>query len=144
MIRIQNKKKLFPFSYFLDFPTNVSIQIVIKNIHSLNEINMVSILIESIKNNNKPNKHLLHEKKFFFYTKDYSMDIILRQKWEDMRLKFEHFKTTSLELDQKMIEKIWVPDSFFPQEKQAKIHEVTVPNRLLHIYENGTVVYSMR
>lgn len=72
------------------------------------------------------------------------MDIILRQKWEDMRLKFEHFKTTSLELDQKMIEKIWVPDSFFPQEKQAKIHKVTVPNRLLHIYENGTVVYSMR
>lgn len=72
------------------------------------------------------------------------MDIILRQKWEDMRLKFEHFTTTSLELDQKMIEKIWVPDSFFPQEKQAKIHEVTVPNRLLHIYKNGTVVYSMR
>lgn len=72
------------------------------------------------------------------------MDIILRQKWEDMRLKFEHFKANSLELDQKMIEKIWVPDSFFPQEKQAKIHEVTVPNRLLHIYKNGTVVYSMR
>lgn len=72
------------------------------------------------------------------------MDIILRQKWEDKRLMFEHFKATSLELDQKMIDKIWVPDSFFPQEKRAKIHEVTVPNRLLHIYKNGTVVYSMR
>nr|XP_034303129.1 glycine receptor subunit alpha-3 [Crassostrea gigas]XP_034303130.1 glycine receptor subunit alpha-3 [Crassostrea gigas] len=102
-------------NYDDDFPTNVSIQIVIKNIHSLNEISM-----------------------------DYSMDIIFRQKWEDRRLKFEHFKATSLELDHKMIEKIWVPDSFFPQEKRAKIHDVTVPNRLLHIYKNGTVVYSMR
>lgn len=102
-------------NYEDDFPTNVSIQIVIKNIHSLDEINM-----------------------------DYSMDIIFRQKWKDRRLKFEHFKATSLELDHKMIEKIWVPDSFFPQEKRAKIHDVTVPNRLLHIYKNGTVVYSMR
>lgn len=59
-------------------------------------------------------------------------------------MEFEHNKITSLELDQKMIEKIWVPDSFFPQEKRAKIHTVTVPNRLLHIHKDGTVVYSMR
>ncbi|XP_078326171.1 glycine receptor subunit alpha-2-like isoform X3 [Crassostrea virginica] len=97
------------------FPTNVSIQMVIKNIHSLDEINM-----------------------------DFSLDVILRQRWTDKRLEFEHNKITSLELDQKMIEKIWVPDSFFPQEKRAKIHTVTVPNRLLHIHKDGTVVYSMR
>lgn len=34
-------------NYEDDFPTNVSIQIVIKNIHSLDEINMVSLLVET-------------------------------------------------------------------------------------------------
>ncbi|XP_048772301.1 glycine receptor subunit alpha-2-like isoform X1 [Ostrea edulis] len=102
-------------NYEDDFPTNVSIQLVIKNIHSLDEINM-----------------------------EFSVDVIFRQRWVDKRLVFNHTKVSSLELDQKMIEKIWVPDSFFPKEKSATIHEITVPNRLLHIFKNGTVFYSMR
>ncbi|XP_056009590.1 glycine receptor subunit alpha-2-like isoform X2 [Ostrea edulis] len=102
-------------NYEDDFPTNISVQLIIKNIHSLDELHM-----------------------------DFSVDVIFRQQWVDKRLVFNHTKVSSLELDQKMIEKIWVPDSFFPKEKRAKIHDVTVPNRLLHIYKNGTVFYSMR
>ena len=79
-----------------------------------------------------------------FFLKDFSVDVILRQRWTDRRLKFNHSTVGVLELDQKMTEKVWVPDSFFPKEKRAQIHEVTVPNRLLHIYSNGTVFYSMR
>lgn len=45
---MHGKKNIISLLFLLsDFPTNVSIQIVIKNIHSLNEINMVSILIET-------------------------------------------------------------------------------------------------
>ncbi|XP_078326174.1 glycine receptor subunit alpha-2-like isoform X2 [Crassostrea virginica] len=102
-------------NYEDDFPTNISIQLLIKNIHSLDELRM-----------------------------DFSVDVILRQRWTDRRLKFNHSTVGVLELDQKMTEKVWVPDSFFPKEKRAQIHEVTVPNRLLHIYSNGTVFYSMR
>eukprot|EP00105_Crassostrea_gigas_P019367 XP_011437833.1 PREDICTED: glycine receptor subunit alpha-2 isoform X2 [Crassostrea gigas] len=102
-------------NYEDDFPTNISVQMLIKNIHSLDELHM-----------------------------DFSVDIIFRQRWTDKRLKFNHSTVRILELDQKMIERIWVPDSFFPQEKRAEIHDVTVPNRLLHIYRNGTVFYSMR
>ncbi|XP_052721054.1 glycine receptor subunit alpha-2-like isoform X2 [Crassostrea angulata] len=102
-------------NYEDDFPTNISVQMLIKNIHSLDELHM-----------------------------DFSVDIIFRQRWTDKRLKFNHSTVRVLELDQKMIERIWVPDSFFPQEKRAEIHDVTVPNRLLHIYRNGTVFYSMR
>lgn len=49
VIQIKREKKVFFhfYFYFSDFPTNVSIQIVIKNIHSLDEINMVSLLVET-------------------------------------------------------------------------------------------------
>ncbi|XP_061163866.1 glycine receptor subunit alpha-2-like [Saccostrea echinata] len=102
-------------NYEDDFPTNISVQLIIKNIHSLDELRM-----------------------------DFSVDIIFRQRWTDKRLVFNNTNINSLELSQKMIEKIWVPDSFFPKEKSATIHQVTVPNQLLHIYKNGTVFYSMR
>ena len=119
---------------------------VIKNIHSLDEINMVCILYTFGTRSRAWRCNLAMNQKLrpLVSLQDFSLDVILRQRWTDKRLEFEHNKITSLELDQKMIEKIWVPDSFFPQEKRAKIHTVTVPNRLLHIHKDGTVVYSMR
>ncbi|ESP02706.1 hypothetical protein LOTGIDRAFT_180167 [Lottia gigantea] len=76
---------------------------------------------------------------------DYSLTIFLRQSWSDNRLQYEQLPNiTALELDARLMEKIWVPDLFFTNEKRAIFHHVTVPNRLMHIYPNGTVNYSCR
>ncbi len=37
-----------------------------------------------------------------------------------------------------------VPDLFFRNEKRAVEHKVTVPNRLLRLSPDGTVLYSQR
>lgn len=76
---------------------------------------------------------------------DFSMGLFLRQRWTDKRLEFnESVGVTHLELDTKVMQKVWVPDLFINNEKKANVHHVTVPNRLMHIYPNGNVVYSMR
>lgn len=49
-----------------------------------------------------------------------------------------------LELDTRVMDKVWYPDTFFINERDAKFHEMTVPNKLMHIFSNGTVFYSMR
>ncbi|KAK7500586.1 hypothetical protein BaRGS_00008161, partial [Batillaria attramentaria] len=76
---------------------------------------------------------------------DYSLNIYLRQRWVDPRLQFiNHSHSEWLELDTKIMRKVWVPDTFFRNEKQGAFHDVTVPNRLMHLYRNGTIYYSMR
>ncbi|XP_052794160.1 glycine receptor subunit alpha-2-like [Mya arenaria] len=76
---------------------------------------------------------------------EYSMDIFLRQKWEDRRLRYGNTSELPwLELDNKMMDRVWVPDTFFPNEKRARVHDVTVPNKMMHVYKNGTVLYSTR
>ncbi|KAL8605720.1 hypothetical protein ACOMHN_041127 [Nucella lapillus] len=76
---------------------------------------------------------------------DYSLNIYLRQRWVDPRLQFmNHSHTEWLELDTRIMKKVWVPDTFFRNEKKGAFHDVTVPNRLMHLYRNGTIYYSMR
>ncbi|XP_064609425.1 glycine receptor subunit alpha-2-like [Liolophura sinensis] len=77
---------------------------------------------------------------------DFTITIFLRQLWRDHRLSYESNTVLPepLELDVKLIDRVWVPDLFFVNEKSARFHMVTVSNRLLHIYRNGTVFYSLR
>ncbi|KAK3099756.1 hypothetical protein FSP39_009158 [Pinctada imbricata] len=100
-----------------DYATVVTIQLYVISVDSLNEMSM-----------------------------DYSVDLYLRQTWYDWRLSFvnESSPFNRLELGQMMIEKVWVPDSFFSNEKKASFHTVTVPNKLMHIYRNGMIKYSVR
>ncbi|RUS84781.1 hypothetical protein EGW08_007465 [Elysia chlorotica] len=106
-----------------------------------------------------------------YFSQDYSLTVYLRQHWKDRRLQFESFplnqdastdsenfnttdnenatRTTDvyinhLELDTRLMDKVWYPDTFFINERHAKFHEITVPNKLMHIFSNGTVFYSMR
>ncbi|XP_060083942.1 glycine receptor subunit alpha-2-like [Ylistrum balloti] len=78
-------------------------------------------------------------------TMDFGMSMFIRQRWNDERLKYTTIGGLShLELDTKMIGNIWVPDLYIVNEKKASFHIVTVPNKLMHIYPNGDVFYSMR
>ncbi|XP_005110241.2 glycine receptor subunit alpha-2 [Aplysia californica] len=42
------------------------------------------------------------------------------------------------------MEQLWMPDLYFINEKEASLHDVTITNKLLHIYRDGTVQSSMR
>ncbi|XP_071043648.1 gamma-aminobutyric acid receptor subunit alpha-6-like isoform X2 [Parasteatoda tepidariorum] len=74
---------------------------------------------------------------------EYSMDCYFRQKWTDRRLMFEG-PIPSLSLNIKMLEGIWKPDTYFHNGKGSYLHTITLPNKLLRIFQNGQVLYSMR
>ncbi|XP_060903815.1 gamma-aminobutyric acid receptor subunit alpha-6a isoform X2 [Labrus mixtus] len=63
--------------------------------------------------------------------------------WVDERLKFEG-PTEILRLNNRMLDKIWTPDTFFRNSKKAISHNTTTPNKLFRIMQNGTVLYTMR
>uniref|UniRef100_A0A3Q3W106 Uncharacterized protein n=1 Tax=Mola mola TaxID=94237 RepID=A0A3Q3W106_MOLML len=78
-------------------------------------------------------------------TMDYRVNIFLRQRWNDPRLKLpQDFKSDSLTVDPKMFKCLWKPDLFFANEKSANFHDVTQENILLFIFRNGDVLISMR
>ncbi|NWW08347.1 GLRA4 protein, partial [Oreocharis arfaki] len=67
-----------------------------------------------------------------------------RQQWNDPRLAYREYPDDSLDLDPSMLDSIWKPDLFFANEKGANFHEVTTDNKLLRIFKNGNVLYSIR
>ncbi len=80
-----------------------------------------------------------------FHFQDYRLNIFLRQRWNDPRLRLPaDFKSDSLTVDPKMFQCLWKPDLFFANEKNANFHDVTQENILLFIFRNGDVLVSMR
>ncbi|KAM8857147.1 glycine receptor subunit alpha-2 isoform 2-T2 [Synchiropus picturatus] len=77
-------------------------------------------------------------------TMDYRVNIFLRQKWNDPRLAYSKYPDSSLDLDPSMLDSIWKPDLFFANEKGANFHDVTTDNKLLRIFKDGNVLYSIR
>ncbi|XP_038871068.1 glycine receptor subunit alpha-2-like [Salvelinus fontinalis] len=77
-------------------------------------------------------------------TMDYRVNIFLRQKWRDPRLAYSKYPDSSLDLDPSMLDSIWKPDLFFANEKGANFHDVTTDNKLLRVFKDGTVLYSIR
>lgn len=49
-----------------------------------------------------------------------------------------------LRLNNLMASKIWTPDTFFHNGKKSVAHNMTMPNKLLRITEEGTLLYTMR
>ncbi|CAN9514897.1 unnamed protein product [Ophioblennius macclurei] len=74
---------------------------------------------------------------------EYTMDMFFRQMWVDERLKFEG-PTEILRLNNRMVDKIWTPDTFFRNSRKSISHNMTTPNKLFRIMQNGTVLYTMR
>ncbi|XP_072563076.1 gamma-aminobutyric acid receptor subunit alpha-2 isoform X1 [Paramormyrops kingsleyae] len=74
---------------------------------------------------------------------EYTIDVFFRQSWKDERLKF-HGPMNILRLNNLMASKIWTPDTFFHNGKKSVAHNMTMPNKLLRIMDNGTLLYTMR
>ncbi|XP_048399195.1 gamma-aminobutyric acid receptor subunit alpha-6 isoform X1 [Stegostoma tigrinum] len=74
---------------------------------------------------------------------EYTMDVFFRQTWIDKRLKFDG-PIEILRLNNLMVNKIWTPDTFFRNGKMSIAHNMTTPNKLFRIMQNGTILYTMR
>ncbi|XP_006759338.1 PREDICTED: gamma-aminobutyric acid receptor subunit alpha-2 [Myotis davidii] len=74
---------------------------------------------------------------------EYTIDVFFRQKWKDERLKFKG-PMNILRLNNLMASKIWTPDTFFHNGKKSVAHNMTMPNKLLRIQDDGTLLYTMR
>ncbi|KAF0306033.1 Glycine receptor subunit alpha-3 [Amphibalanus amphitrite] len=76
---------------------------------------------------------------------DYELDIYLRQQWLDERLSVPGDPNQMLIVSRKnVIDQLWTPDLYFLNLKDAKYHDVTMPNVLMRVYQDGRVFYSIR
>ncbi|XP_024945824.1 gamma-aminobutyric acid receptor subunit beta-like [Cephus cinctus] len=74
---------------------------------------------------------------------DYTITMYLNQYWKDERLAFSHEEEV-LTLSGDFAEKIWVPDTFFANDKNSFLHDVTERNKLVRLSGDGSVTYGMR
>ena len=84
---------------------------------------------------------------FRIYFQDFTATILLHLSWNDHRFSKFHIENLEegyVEIDAKNLEKLWVPDLYFPNEKNAYYHNVLMPNKMLRIYNRGRVSYSTR
>ena len=67
----------------------------------------------------------------------------LRQRWKDRRLQFNASEAgvRSMKLGDDIWPRIWIPDTFFRNEKRANFHDVTVANRMLRLDTTGILFY---
>ncbi|XP_031195416.1 gamma-aminobutyric acid receptor subunit theta [Mastomys coucha] len=95
-------------------PVPVSVSIYVSSIEQISEINM-----------------------------DYTITMFLHQTWKDTRLAY-YETNLNLTLDYRMHEKLWVPDCYFVNSKDAFVHDVTVENCVFQLHPDGTVRYGIR
>ncbi|KAI6183058.1 Unc-49B protein [Aphelenchoides bicaudatus] len=80
---------------------------------------------------------------------DFTLDFYLRQYWTDPRLAFGKLDTgfakiKELTVGVDYLEKLWKPDTFFPNEKKSIFHLATTHNSFLRIDPDGKVSTSQR
>ena len=76
---------------------------------------------------------------------DFTLDMYFRQFWQDPRLSFERREgLEKLVVGAEYINLIWVPDTFFVNEKTAYFHKATTENQFLRILHTGEILRSIR
>nr|WJY55640.1 GABA receptor subunit [Neoseiulus californicus] len=76
---------------------------------------------------------------------DFTSDFYFRQTWRDERLSFTRTKDLdSMIVGAEVADKIWVPDTFFANEKSAYFHTATTDNTFLRIKAGGDILRSIR
>ncbi|CAF2487384.1 unnamed protein product [Rotaria sp. Silwood2] len=74
---------------------------------------------------------------------DYTLTLYLNQYWRDDRLVFGN-ESEEMTLTGEIIDKFWLPDTFFPNDKSAYLHDVTEKNKMIRLNGNGEILYGMR
>lgn len=66
-----------------------------------------------------------------------------QQSWRDKRLAYGELKL-NLTLDNRVADQLWLPDTYFLNDKKSFLHGVTVKNRMIRLHPDGTVLYGLR
>lgn len=85
---------------------------------------------------------------FFFFLvsfllQDYTLTMYFQQSWKDKRLSYSGIPL-NLTLDNRVADQLWVPDTYFLNDKKSFVHGVTVKNRMIRLHPDGTVLYGLR
>jgi len=75
---------------------------------------------------------------------EFSVQITFRQQWNDNRLAFNSIGGKIKYLTMTECNKVWMPDTFFRNEKEGKFHSIIQPNLYVRVFPNGDVLYSIR
>lgn len=76
-------------------------------------------------------------------SKDYTLTMYFQQYWRDKRLAYLGIPL-NLTLDNRVADQLWVPDTYFLNDKKSFVHGVTVKNRMIRLHPDGTVLYGLR
>ncbi|KAK2163165.1 hypothetical protein LSH36_84g03012 [Paralvinella palmiformis] len=74
---------------------------------------------------------------------DYTITIYLNQYWKDERLAFSDRYQDNMTLTGDFADRIWVPDTFFANDKQSFLHDVTEKNKMIRLHGDGSIAYGM-
>ena len=74
---------------------------------------------------------------------EYTVDMYFRTEWYDPRLTYNEIEQ-GLNLNAEMVEKVWVPDTYFVNEKDARFHNVISKNSLIRLLPEGRLLFSTR
>ncbi|MXQ82721.1 hypothetical protein E5288_WYG022629 [Bos mutus] len=75
--------------------------------------------------------------------RDYTLTMYFQQYWRDKRLAYSGIPL-NLTLDNRVADQLWVPDTYFLNDKKSFVHGVTVKNRMIRLHPDGTVLYGLR
>ena len=79
---------------------------------------------------------------------EFAADLDFRQTWRDIRLQFDPKDADPNDPVyipyHNIPQHFWIPDIYFPNEKFGQSHDITIPNKSIRIYPNGTVRYFSR
>ena len=82
-------------------------------------------------------------------TQSFIVQMNLKFRWQDDRLAFSiregHIRGTNIikngiPVDDISFTRLWLPGAFFPNEKEAKIHDITTKNKRAWIFNDGRVI----
>ena len=90
--------------------------------------------------------HYQTNERFF---QSYKLSLLLRQSWVDKRLAFtddiiDDSRRDYISLPGSASRLLWLPDTFVVNERASSLHDVTIQNKLLRIYHDGSVLLSQR
>nr|CAD2202158.1 unnamed protein product [Meloidogyne enterolobii] len=74
-------------------------------------------------------------------TQDFEIDLYINEFWEDPALVFDYMNPckNNISFDDKVLQRLWIPNTCFINSKMAAIHESPFRNIFLMIFSNSTV-----
>ncbi|XP_076468213.1 glycine receptor subunit alpha-4-like [Babylonia areolata] len=114
--RIQGKSNNVPPNFDSDQPTYVQCQIYVDSFDSISEASM-----------------------------DFTVSLMLALTWTHKDLQYKDiYDVEFFEIDNENMQKVWIPDLYFPNEKKASFHQVMGPNQVMKLYPDGQLEYFAR